>query len=186
MTPIQKVTGIGPSLAANLEAIGITTVEQLATTSSETLQSIPRLGAQRASGLLADAQKIVAGDDEATFAAPSSPGASAETMSEVLDETPVKPGKNKGTKTASDKAAKKSATLEKAADKKAKKAKKADTEKTAKKVSSKAAKAASDKKSKAEKSPKKKAVKAQKSKAKKATKAKAEKALKAKKKSKKK
>lgn len=190
MTPIQKVAGIGQALAAHLAAIGITTAEQLAKTSPETLRSIPRLGAQRASGLLAAAQRIVAGfGDEATVTALTTPVASAEATSAVPDEASapqVKTGKKEGTKAASAKSAKKAATLEKATNKKAEKAEKADAEKTAKKVSAKPAKAASKKKAKAEKAPEKKVAKAPKSKAKKATKVKAEKPTKAKKKSKKK
>lgn len=186
MTPIQKVAGIGQALAAHLATIGISTAEQLAKTSPETLANIPRLGAQRASGLLAAAQKIVAGpENEASVAAPAAPVASREASSAVPDEAPapqVNTDKNAAPKAASAKPAKKAAALEKTTNKKAKKIEKADAEKTAKKVYAKAAKAASEKKVKAEKAPKKKVAKAAKRKAKKATKVKTEKSAKTKKK----
>lgn len=190
MTPIHKVAGIGPVLAAHLAAIGITTAEQLAKTSPETLRTVPRLGAQRASGVVAAAQRIIAGfEDEAAVATPSNPVASTEATSAVSVETParqLKTGAKEGTKAASAKSAKKKTTPEKAANKKAEKDEKANAEKTAKKVSAKQAKAASKKKSKVEEATDKKVVKAPKSKAKKVTKTKADKPTKAKKKSKKK
>lgn len=185
MTPIQKVAGIGQALSAHLAAKGISTAEQLATTSPETLQSIPRLGTQRASGLIAAAQKIVSGsENEATVAAPAAPVDSTQAASAVpavLDEA-HSPQVKTGKKAAAAKSTKKSATLEKAASKKVKKAKKVDAEKAVKKVSAKAAKAASEKNAKAEKPAEKKVAKAPKAKVKKATKVKADKPTKAKKK----
>jgi hypothetical protein len=180
MTPIRKVAGIGQALAAHLAAKGISTAEQLAKTSPETLRSIPRLGAQRASGLLAAAQKIVAGSEiEDTVAAP------AEDTSAVPDQASkprMKAGKKAGTNGASAKSVKKAAKVEKTAKKKAEKADKAAAEKTAKKVAAKAATAASEKKAKAEKTPKKNIAKATNGKAKKVAKAKSDKTAKPKKK----
>lgn len=163
VTPIQKVAGIGQVLAAHLAAIVISTAEQLAKTSPETLANIPRLGAQRASALLAAAQKIIADpENEASVAAPAPPVAGTEATSAVTavpDEPPapqVKTGKNA--------------------------APKADADKTAKEVSDKAPKVASEMKAKTEKAPKKKVAKAAKRKAENATKVKAEKPAKTKKK----
>lgn len=185
MTPIRNVAGIGQALAALLAAKGISTAEQLAKTSPETLQSIPRLGAQRASGLVAAAQKTVAGfENEAAVSAPAAPGDSTKAegaVPAVLDEAPA-PQVKTGKKAASAKSAKKSADAEKAANKKVKKAEKADAEKTAKKVSAKAAKAESEKKAKAKKAAEKKVAKAPKAKVEKATKTKSDKPTKAKKK----
>lgn len=90
MTPIEKVPGIGQALATHLATIGVTTAEQLAKISPEILLSIPRLGAQRASVLLAAAQSVVAGlRDEVTVTALSTPVETAEGTNAVPDEAPA-------------------------------------------------------------------------------------------------
>jgi hypothetical protein len=169
MTPIRKVAGVGQALAALLAAKGISTAEQLAKTSPEALRSIPRLGAERASALLAAAQKIVAGpESEAPASAPATPVTSTEATTSPSheqapalpvksDKKPIKSDKKAAAKTLSAKSAKKTAKLGKDA-KKAEKVEKAAAEKTAKKVLAKVDKAASEKKAKVEKAPKKKKV----------------------------
>jgi hypothetical protein len=180
MTPIRKVAGIGQALAAHLAAKGISTAEQLAKTSPETLRSIPRLGAQRASGLLAAAQKIVAGsENQATVAAPAEDTSAVPAVPDPASTPRMKTGKNADTKGASAKSVKKAAKVEKTAKKKAEKA---VAEKTAKKVAAKAAKAASEKKAKAEKTPKKNVARAANGKAEKVAKSKSDKTAKPKKK----
>ena len=182
MTPIRKVTGIGPALAGLLEAKGILTAEHLAKASPETLQCIPRVGVQRASGLLVAAQKIVAGSEsDQNGASPAALIPGTEGTSPVADDAPELQTK-KGKKAAA-KLAKKAAKLEKSARKQAEKVEKSGPEKAAKNISAKAAKAASEKKIKPEKAKKKKAAKVAKAKTKKARKAKAEKPTKTKKKS---
>jgi colicin import membrane protein len=183
MTPIRKVAGIGQALAAHLAAKGISTAEQLAKTSPETLRSIPRLGAQRASGLLAAAQKIVAGsENQATVAAPAEDKSAVPAAPDPASTPRMKTGKNAGTKGASAKSVKKAAKVEKTAKKKVEKAEKAAAEKTAKKVAAKAAKVASEKKAKAEKTPKKNVARAANGKAEKVDKSKSDKTAKPKKK----
>jgi hypothetical protein len=193
MTPIRKVAGVGQALAALLAAKGISTAEQLAKTSPEALRSIPRLGAERASALLAAAQKIVAGpESEAPASAPATPVTSTEATTSPSheqapalpvksDKKPIKSDKKAAAKTLSAKSAKKTAKLGKDA-KKAEKVEKAAAEKTAKKVLAKVDKAASEKKAKVEKAPKKKVAKAAKENAEKGPKAKPDQTAKLKKK----
>lgn len=189
MTSIQKVTGIGPVLASLLSAKGISTVEQLAKTSPEVLRSIPRLGAQRSSALLAAAQKLVTSPKtQAPDTAAATPLANTEIKSTIHEEVPalkVKPKKTKAkadkkadAKMASEKTTKKAAKLEKDAQKTAK----AAAKKSAKKVSAKAAKAEAGKIAKAKKKTEKKTRKALKAEDEASPKAKLEKAAKAKKK----
>ena len=56
MTPILSVSGIGPRLVATLAEKGISTAEQLATTSPAELLEIPGIGVRRSETLLASAR----------------------------------------------------------------------------------------------------------------------------------
>lgn len=59
MTPILSVSGIGPHLVALLAEKGISTADQLATTSPAALLDIPGIGVRRAETLLAAARLVL-------------------------------------------------------------------------------------------------------------------------------
>lgn len=162
MTPLQKVAGVGRTLATALANRGIATAEQLATASHDVLLDIPRLGALRAEKLLTAARLAVSGDPDQSQTS-QDPAAVEDSDPPVMidvakdKKTPQKGStkadkkvsgkKSKAKETKALKAEAKKADAKKAEIKKAVK-KKAGDGKSKKKAEAKAEKAASSKKTK--------------------------------------
>ena len=157
MTPLQKVAGIGRTLATALANRGIATAEQLAAASPDILLDIPRLGALRAEKLLTAARSAVSGDTEQGLASqdPAEVEASDPPVMKDVGKNKKTPQKESGKpdKKASDKKSK--ARESKATKSDAKKAeikkpkkKKSEDDKSKKKAEAKATKAPSSKKAK--------------------------------------
>ena len=78
MTPILKLTGVGPALAKALQNNGIKVVEDIAKLSVEDLRKVPGIGISRAQKLLDATQSMIGAVTATETAAPTpKPAASA-------------------------------------------------------------------------------------------------------------